>query len=235
MSKSKTPTHIAIIMDGNGRWAKKRGLPKIIGHRQGVKAIENTIEGALDLGIKILTLYTFSTENWKRPKPEVNALMKLLEMHLKRCNKEDLRKKGVRFRAIGRISGMPESIRIKIRKVEEETKENKNLSVNLALNYGSRMEITEAAKSIASLVLEKKLKPGDITEDVFAEHLYTSGIPDPDMLIRTSGEMRVSNFLLWQISYAELYVTDVLWPDFGKKELEMAVNEYKKRDRRYGG
>ena len=222
-------------MDGNGRWAKKRGLPKITGHQQGVKAIENTIEGALDLGIKILTLYAFSTENWKRPELEVKALMKLLETHLEKRNKEDLRKKGVRFRAIGKMSGMPESIQIKMRKIEEETKENKNLLVNLALNYGSRMEIIEATKSIATLVLEKKLKPGDITEDVFAKHLYTSDIPDPDMLIRTSGEMRLSNFLLWQISYAELYVTDVLWPDFGKKELETAVNEYKKRDRRYGG
>lgn len=232
---SGLPRHIAIIMDGNGRWAKKRGLPKITGHQQGVKAIENTIEGALDLGIKILTLYAFSTENWKRPELEVKALMKLLETHLEKRNKEDLRKKGVRFRAIGKMSGMPESIQIKMRKIEEETKENKNLLVNLALNYGSRMEIIEATKSIATLVLEKKLKPGDITEDVFAKHLYTSDIPDPDMLIRTSGEMRLSNFLLWQISYAELYVTDVLWPDFGKKELETAVNEYKKRDRRYGG
>ncbi|MBL7158385.1 MAG: isoprenyl transferase [Candidatus Omnitrophica bacterium] len=235
MKLKTTPTHIAIIMDGNGRWAKKRGLPKITGHQQGVKAIENTIEGALDLGIKILTLYAFSTENWKRPELEVKALMKLLETHLEKRNKEDLRKKGVRFRAIGKMSGMPESIQIKMRKIEEETKENKNLLVNLALNYGSRMEIIEATKSIATLVLEKKLKPGDITEDVFAKHLYTSDIPDPDMLIRTSGEMRLSNFLLWQISYAELYVTDVLWPDFGKKELETAVNEYKKRDRRYGG
>ena len=235
MSKSKIPTHVAIIMDGNGRWANARHLPKIAGHRQGVKAIENTIDGALDLGIKILTLYTFSTENWKRPKSEVLALMNLLEMHLDRHDKEALRKKGVRFRAIGKISGMPESIQVKIRKLEEDTRQNKNLSVNLALNYGSRTEITEAARKIASNVEEKKIKPSDITEDVFATYLYTSGIPDPDILIRTSGEMRLSNFLLWQISYAELCVTDVLWPDFGKKDLEKCVSVFKKRDRRYGG
>ena len=222
-------------MDGNGRWAKKRHLPKIAGHRQGVKAIENTINAALQLGIKILTLYTFSTENWKRPKPEVDALMKLLEAHLDRHDKEDLNKKGVRFCAVGKMSGMPSIIQEKMKKLEDETKENKNLLVNLALNYGGRMEITEAAKKIANAVIEKKLEIRDITEDVFEEYLYTAGLPDPDILIRTSGELRISNFLLWQVSYSEFYVTKKMWPDFDKNELLKAVSECQKRERRYGG
>ena len=228
-----TPRHVAIIMDGNGRWAKRKGFPKIAGHRAGAKSVEETIKAAREAGIEILTLYTFSTENWKRPKKEVDSLMKLLETYLDK-ESERLAKKDIRIKAIGRIEGLPEGVRDKIKKIENRTKDNKGLLLNLALNYGGRPEITDAAKKIAEEVKAGKLSPEDISEEVFEKYLYTKDIPDPDLLIRTSGEMRLSNFLLWQLSYSEIYVTDTLWPDFRKKDLEKAIIEYQKRERRYG-
>ena len=227
------PRHVAIIMDGNGRWAKRKGFPKIAGHRAGAKSVEEIIKAAREAGIEILTLYTFSTENWKRPKKEVDSLMKLLEAYLDK-ETEKIAKKGIRVRAIGRIEGLPEGVRDKIKKIENRTKDNKGLLLNLALNYGGRPEITDAAKKIAEEVKAGKLSPEDISEEVFEKYLYTKDIPDPDLLIRTSGEMRLSNFLLWQLSYSEIYVTDTLWPDFRKKDLEKAIIEYQKRERRYG-
>jgi undecaprenyl diphosphate synthase len=233
IDRSLSPRHVAIIMDGNGRWAKKRGLPKIAGHKAGAKSVEETIKAAREAGIEILTLYTFSTENWKRPKKEVDSLMKLLESYLD-SEAEKIAKKDIKIKAIGRIEGLPESVRRKISALEEKTKNNKSLLLNLALNYGGRPEITDAAKKIAEDVKKKKLSPEDVSEEVFEKYLYTKGIPDPDLLIRTSGEMRLSNFLLWQLSYTEIYVTDTLWPDFRKKDLDKAITEFQKRERRYG-
>jgi undecaprenyl diphosphate synthase len=234
VGRSEFPHHIAIIMDGNGRWAAKRRLPKIAGHREGIKTVEEIIKAAKSLGIKILTLYTFSTENWKRPKREIDALMRLLEGYLDR-ETERIAKEGVRIHAIGRISGLPASVQLKLRKTEERTSKNKDILVNLALNYGSRSEIVDAAKKICDEVKQNKLNPDDISENSFSDYLYTAGLPDPDLLIRTSGEMRISNFLLWQLSYAEIYITKKFWPDFRKKDLEKAIGDYQERDRRYGG
>ena len=229
----RVPKHIAIIMDGNGRWAKKRHLPKIVGYREGVKRVEEIIRAAKELGIKTLTLYTFSTENWKRPKPEVDALMRLLEDYLDR-ETERLAKEGVRFRMIGRISHLSSGLQLKIRKSEERTINNRTIFLNMALNYGGRAEIVDATKKIAEAVKRSELDLEDISEESFPNYLYTVGTPDPELLIRTSGEMRVSNFLLWQVSYSEIYVTEKFWPDFRKKDLEKAVIEYQKRERRYG-
>ena len=232
--RSKFPCHIAIIMDGNGRWAQKHHLPKIAGHREGIKSVEEIINAAKELGVKILTLYTFSTENWKRPRREIDALMYLLEGYLDR-ETERIAREGIKIRAIGRISGLPGAVQLKLKKIEERTIDNKDILVNLALNYGARSEIVDAVKEIAKRVKQNKLDPDDISEDNFSDYLYTRGIPDPDLLIRTSGEMRVSNFLLWQISYAEIYVTKKFWPDFRKKDLEKAILDYRERERKYGG
>lgn len=234
VDRSKFPHHVAIIMDGNGRWARRRLLPKIAGHRAGIKSVEEVIKAAKELGIKILTLYVFSTENWKRPKREIDALMRLLENYLDN-EIERIAKEGVRIRAIGRIRGLPAAVQLKLRKAEERTIKNSDILVNLALNYGARSEIVDATKKIARCVKRNELNPDDISEDNFSDYLYTAGLPDPDMLIRTSGEMRVSNFLLWQISYAEIYITKKLWPDFRKKDLEKAILDYQEKDRRYGG
>lgn len=228
------PKHVAIIMDGNGRWAKKKGLPRIAGHRAGAKAVKEAIKGAKDAGVKVLTLYAFSTENWKRPKHEVSALFKLLEAYIGR-ESDDLFKRGIRLSVIGRVEGLPESVRNKLAGVVERTRGNSALVLNLALNYGSRAEIADAARKICLDCRSGKLYPDDIDETTFAGYLYTNGIPDPDLLIRTSGEMRVSNFLLWQIAYSEIYVTKKLWPDFNKSDFKKAVMDYKKRERRYGG
>ncbi|MFC1576674.1 isoprenyl transferase [Candidatus Omnitrophota bacterium] len=221
-------------MDGNGRWATRRGLPKIAGHTAGIKSVEEVMRAASDLGVKILTLYTFSTENWKRPKKEVDALMMLLENYLDR-ETERIKKEGVRIHAIGRIAGLPPKVQLKLRRAEEKTSHNKKLLLNIALNYGGRAEIVDAVKKMSEDMAERRLGPEYITEENFTNYLYTAGLPDPDILIRTSGEMRISNFLLWQISYAELYVTDKFWPDFKKKDLEEAILACQKRDRRYGG
>ena len=227
------PQHVAIIMDGNGRWAAKKALPKIAGHRAGVKAARLVLRGAKDLGIKVLTLYTFSTENWNRPKREVGALFRLLEEYLdKEANR--LIKNNIRFSIIGDIKGLPESLQEKLTEVIESTKNNTGLILNLALNYGSRGEIIAAVRSISKAVLDGRVAIDDIDEKSFSGHLYTKDLPDPDLLIRTSGEYRLSNFLLWQMSYTELYITKKLWPDFTKADLKRALQEYQKRVRRYG-
>jgi undecaprenyl diphosphate synthase len=231
---SKIPTHVAIIMDGNGRWAVGKGLPKIAGHRAGAETVERVMSAARDAGVKILTLYAFSTENWSRPKNEVSALFKLLEEYIEKKAGE-LHEKGVRLNAIGRIDELPGPVREKLRAAMERTKANASFCLNLALNYGGRAEITDAARKIAGDCLAGRLKADSIDEKTFARYLYTNDIPDPDLLIRTSGEMRVSNFLLWQISYAEIYVTDKLWPDFKKTDFDKAIAEYRNRERRYGG
>ncbi len=234
MADFNIPKHIAIIMDGNGRWAKKRGLPKIAGHSAGVEAARNVVEAAADIGIKVLTLYTFSTENWKRPKAEVDALFRLLENYLDK-ETDKLNKNNIRFRAIGDIDAFPPSLKDRLRRTMESTAANTGLVLNLALNYGSRGEILMAARKAAADICSGKLKAGDLDEKRFSGYLYTWDLPDPDLVIRTSGEMRVSNFLLWQISYAEIYVTDKLWPDFDKADLANAVSEYRSRERRFGG
>lgn len=235
MDKQKNiPQHVAIIMDGNGRWARAHHLPKLAGHRAGVKAAEEAMKAAGELGIKVLTLYTFSTENWKRPRHEVDALFKLLEDYLERETAR-LNENNIRFSVIGDIGNLPESVRTKLNKTIESTKNNTGLVVNLALNYGSRGEITQAVRHIANDVALGRLCADTIDEKIFSGYLYTKDLPDPDMLIRTSGEYRVSNFLLWQISYAELYITRKLWPDFKKNDLKKAILEYQNRERRFGG
>jgi len=228
------PQHIAIIMDGNGRWARKRGLPKIAGHRAGAKAAQKLIEAAAKIGIKVLTLYTFSTENWKRPKGEIKALFGLLEDYLDK-QEDKLNKNNIRFSIIGDMEGLPGPIKEKLLRTIESTRENTGLLVNLALNYGSRAEIVLAVRRLCDDVRKGAVMTEKIDEKLFSEYLYTRGLPDPDLLIRTSGECRVSNFMLWQISYAELYVTNKLWPDFDGDELKKAIREYQKRERRFGG
>lgn len=233
IDKLRLPKHIAIIMDGNGRWARKKHLPKIAGHKAGVKSIEETIKAAKKLGIPVLTLYAFSTENWKRPKREVDALMRLLEDYLDR-ETEKLAKKDIRLKAIGRISAFPPAVQQKLQRAEEKTSENKTL-VNLALNYGGRAEIIDACKKICEKARRGALRIESLSEAEFSNYLYTAGLPDPDLLIRTSGEMRISNFLLWQSTYSEIYITKKFWPDFRKEDLEDAIIEYQRRERRYGG
>ena len=226
--------HVAIIMDGNGRWAKRRGLPKIAGHRAGVKSIEEAIKGARESGVEILTLYAFSTENWKRPKYEVDALFKLLENYIDK-EVESLVKNDIRLSVIGRIDGLPQVVQEKLKKTIDRTRNNKTLTLNIALNYGSRTEIVDAVRKIVGDYQKGLIVPDNIDEELLSDYLYTRGMPDPDLLIRTSGEMRVSNFLLWQISYAEIYVTKKLWTDFKKRDFFHAVSEYRKRERRHGG
>ncbi|MES0410077.1 isoprenyl transferase [Anaerostipes caccae] len=230
----RVPEHVAIILDGNGRWAKKRFLPRNMGHAQGSKTVERIIEDAFDMGIKYLTVYAFSTENWRRPKDEVDALMKLLRDYLKTCIKR-ANKNNMRVRVIGDVTGLSEDLREKIEQLEEASKGNTGINFTIALNYGSRDEMIRAMKKMAGDLLAGTLKKEDITEDVFAEYLDTKGIPEPDLMIRTSGEQRLSNFMLWQLAYTEFYFTDVLWPDFNKKELKKAVEYYNGRERRFGG
>lgn len=234
MSSKNVPHHVAIIMDGNGRWAVKRGLPKIAGHRAGVNSVHEVMKGAKESGVKILTLYAFSTENWKRPRTEVSALFKLLEDYIDKETRT-LVKNDVKMNVIGRMKDLPERLQTKLKQVIEETKNNGSLTVNLALNYGSRAEIVDAIRRIVDDSLCGSLDRANIDEAVFGRYLYTSGQPDPDLLIRTSGEMRLSNFLLWQLSYAEIYVTKKLWPDFKKNDFKKAIKEYLRRGRRYGG
>ena len=234
MSENNVPKHVAIILDGNGRWAKKRFLPRNAGHAQGSKTVEQICEDAHDLGIKYLTVYAFSTENWKRPKDEVDALMKLLNKYLKNCIERST-KNNMRVRVIGDITPLADDIKEKIVKLEEVSKNNTGLNFQVALNYGGRDEIIRAIKKCASDCADGLIEPDNITEELFSERLDTSDIPDPDLLIRTSGEQRLSNFLLWQLAYTEFYFTDVLWPDFNKKELQKAIDYYTSRDRRFGG
>lgn len=228
------PQHVAIILDGNGRWAKSKGMPRNYGHTAGAKNVEVICEDAYNLGIKYLTLYAFSTENWNRPDSEVEALMKLLNTYLKNCIKR-ANKNDMRVRVLGDISRLDEKFQNTILELEEATKENAGLNLQIALNYGSRDEMIRAMKKMVADYDEKKLSIEDITEEKFAGYLDTKGIPDPDLMIRTSGEQRLSNYLLWQLAYSEFYFTSVPWPDFDKKELEKAIEVYNQRDRRYGG
>ena len=229
----RIPQHVAIILDGNGRWAKSKGMPRNYGHTMGAKNVEVICEDAYHMGIQYLTLYAFSTENWNRPDTEVEALMKLLATYLKNCIKR-ADKNNMRIRVIGDISRLDTKFQNTIRELEEATKKNTGLNLQIALNYGSRDEITRAVRLLAQKVADGELTPDQITEESIAGQLDTAGIPDPDLMIRTSGEQRISNYLLWQLAYAEFYFTPVPWPDFGKEELEKAVEAYQKRDRRYG-
>ena len=230
----KIPTHVAIILDGNGRWAKSKGMPRNYGHTQGAKNVEVICEEAWKMGIKYLTVYAFSTENWSRPKQEVDALMKLLRNYMKNCIKT-AHKNHMRVRVIGDKSRLEEDIQKRIQELEEETKDNDGLNFQIAINYGSRDEMLRAINRIARDAQAGRLAESPITEELFESYLDTRDIPDPDLLIRTSGEMRISNFLLWQIAYSELYFCEVPWPDFSKKELEKAIEDYNRRDRRFGG
>lgn len=227
------PNHIAIIMDGNGRWAKKRFLPRNAGHVAGAKTVEKIIEDAYDLGVKYLTVYAFSTENWNRPDDEVAALMKLLKNYLKDCIKR-ANSNNMRVRVIGERSRLEPEIVEKIEELEECSKNNTGITFIIALNYGARDEIVRGIRKISRECAEGKIAPEDITEDMFNGFLDTHDIPDPDLLIRTSGELRLSNYLLWQLAYTEFYFTDVLWPDFNKEELKKAIAKYNERDRRFG-
>lgn len=229
----KVPQHIAIIMDGNGRWAKSKGMPRVLGHRSGVKSVREVTEAAAQIGVKYLTLYAFSTENWSRPPAEVMALMGLLVETIK-GEIRDLNKNGVRLMAIGDIDALPSATLKTLREGIEKTKDNQRVTLVLALNYSAKWEILRAMRHLAELVQSGALQPSEINELVFERELSTHGIPDPELLIRTSGEARLSNFLLWQVAYAELYFTPVFWPDFGKEELFKAILSYQNRERRFG-
>ena len=230
----KVPQHIAIILDGNGRWAKSKGMPRNYGHAQGSKNVERICEEAWRMGIKYLTVYAFSTENWSRPDSEVAALMTLLRNYMKTCLKTAA-KNDMKIRVIGDIAPLDDDIKNRIQELEAATVNNGGLNFTIALNYGSRDEMTRAAKKMAEDCIEGKLDPEQIDESVFESYLDTHGIPDPDLMIRTSGEQRLSNYLLWQLAYSEFYFTDVPWPDFTKKELVKAIEEYNHRHRRFGG
>ena len=230
----KMPQHVAIILDGNGRWAKAKGLPRNYGHVQGAKTVETICEEAYRMGIQYLTVYAFSTENWNRPKDEVDALMKLLRNYMKTCL-QTARKNRMCVRVLGEKSRLDEDIRTRIEELEEATRENDGLHFQIAINYGGRDEILRGAKRMAAAIASGELEPEKATEDRFAGFLDTAGIPDPDLLIRTCNEQRISNFLLWQLAYTEFYFTPVPWPDFTKEELIKAVEAYNHRDRRYGG
>jgi len=230
---ARLPRHVAVIMDGNGRWAAKKHLPRIAGHRAGADAVRRTVESAARLGLECLTLYAFSTENWKRPRFEIRALMDLLVEYLRK-ELHSLKENNIQFRMIGRSDELHLSVLEQIRKAELATFQNTGLRLNIALNYGGRAEIVDAFRAIACEVAAGRINPAEINEEAIQNNLYTHSLPDPDLLIRTSGEMRVSNFLLWQIAYAEIHVTSTLWPDFGERDLLLALSEYQKRDRRYG-
>jgi undecaprenyl diphosphate synthase len=231
----RLPKHIAIIMDGNGRWAARRRLPRVAGHSAGVGPVRSTVETCAQLGVRVLTLYAFSVENWKRPRAEVETLWRLLRYYLKQ-ELPNLQRNDVRMQAIGRLDALPPQVRRELDSVLEATSANRGLLLNLAINYGGRAEIVDAMNAILDMArLDGRLETLKVDEDLIATNLYTASCPDPDLLIRTSGEMRISNFLLWQIAYSELYVTETLWPDFSRTDLLRAVLEYQKRDRRYGG
>jgi len=227
------PQHIAIIMDGNGRWAKKRALPRVAGHNEGVNSVRDIVEASAQIGVKYLTLYTFSTENWKRPQDEVSILMRLLLSSL-RDECDNLHKNNVRLKTIGDFSSLPSDVQDEFLDAIDLTKNNTGLTLVLALSYSGRWDITFAMKRIAEQVKTGKIDPEMITDEMITKSLVTSGIPDPDLLVRTSGELRVSNFLLWQLAYSEIYVTDVLWPDFRRKQLYEAIESYQNRERRFG-
>ncbi|WP_296317187.1 isoprenyl transferase [Winogradskyella sp. UBA3174] len=233
LNNEKLPSHIAIIMDGNGRWAKQKGLMRVIGHENGTKSVKETVEASAELGIKNLTLYAFSTENWNRPKIEVRTLMKLLVKSLKKEIKT-LQKNNIKLSAIGCLKDLPKKAQSELLDVIEKTKNNTNMTLTLALSYGSREEIVNVVKELSVKVKNNIISTESIDESIINKHLYTQNLPDVDLLIRTSGEQRISNFLLWQIAYAELYFTDILWPDFSKEDLYEALINYQNRERRFG-
>jgi len=230
---TKSPQHIAIIMDGNGRWAKKQGEMRLFGHNFGVESVRNVLKAAKELNVKYLTLYAFSTENWNRPKEEVDGLMDLLVRTIA-GEVEELHANGVRLMSIGNVEGLPNNCNDELQKAQESTKNNTEINLVLALNYSSKWEILEATKKIAEKIKSGELSPDGLTNEIFDAELSTNGIPDPELLIRTSGENRISNFLLWQIAYSELYFTEVLWPDFTREHLFEAVFDYQNRERRFG-
>jgi undecaprenyl diphosphate synthase len=231
---ARLPRHVAIIMDGNGRWARLRNKNRVEGHRAGIGAVRDAVETAARLGLEVLTLYAFSIENWKRPESEVSVLMGLLKHYL-RSELDTLLKNDIRFRVVGRADELAPDVREELARAEERTASATGLQFNIALNYGGRAEIADAAKRLFAELLRDGRSPEAVDEEALAAHLYTAGQPDPDLLIRTSGELRVSNFLLWQIAYSEIWVTDVLWPDFRRRHLLQAIVDYQKRERRYGG
>ncbi len=233
IAKNPIPNHIAVIMDGNGRWAKLKGKPRVFGHKNGVTSVRQVIEGCAEVGVNYLTMYAFSTENWNRPKLEVKTLMALLVSSLKKELKT-LQKNNIKLNTIGNLENLPEKAQIELAEVIEKTKNNTTLTLTLALSYGSREEIVNVIKNISKKVVNNQLSVEEINEKIINNHLYTFSLPDVDFMIRTSGEKRISNFLLWQIAYAELYFTDTLWPDFRKENLFNALLEYQKRERRFG-
>ncbi len=231
---ARLPRHVAVIMDGNGRWAKKRMMPRIEGHRAGIASVRETVETSARLGLKVLTLYAFSVENWKRPELEISGLMLLLKHYL-RSELDTMLKNDIRFGVIGRPEALPADVQDELMRATERTRHSQGLLFQLALNYGGRTELADGVRRLAADVQANGLDPATIDEATLARYLYTAGQPDPDLLIRTSGELRVSNFLLWQIAYSEIWVTDVLWPDFRRRHLLQAVVDYQRRERRYGG
>ena len=233
LDRNRLPRHVAVIMDGNGRWAKQQGFPRIMGHRRGVDTLKDLLRCCRDWGIKALTAYAFSTENWGRPLEEVDFLMTLFERVLRRELRE-MMEENVRIQFVGNLSALPKSLQIEIERSVAATRENQGIDFTVATNYGGRQEIVQACREIATQVQKGLLQPEEINEALFEQHLYTAGICDPDLLIRTSGEMRISNFLLWQVAYSELYVTDTLWPDFDRKEFHLALSAYQRRERRFG-
>lgn len=233
LARERLPRHVAVIMDGNGRWAKQRGLPRIMGHRRGVDVLKDILRCCKDWGIQALTAYAFSTENWGRPIEEVDFLMTLFERVLRQELRE-MMEENVQIHFVGNLDALPKSLRLEIERSMEQTQHNQGIQFTVATNYGGRQEIIQACREIATQVQQGLLKPEDIDEAIFERHLYTAGICDPDLMIRTSGEMRISNFLLWQVAYAELYITDTLWPDFNRTEFHRALSNYQQRDRRFG-
>ena len=229
----RLPKHVAVIMDGNGRWASKRKLPRVAGHRAGIESVRDIVESSARLGLQFLTLYAFSVENWKRPRKEVHTLMRLLKEYV-RLELENMHKNNIKFQAIGRIRQLDESVRDELRRAMRKTRENSGMVLNVALNYSGRAELVDTFNRLFRQ-LKQNGNRSPVSEDLIAQSLYTSGIPDPDLLIRTSGEMRISNFLLWQIAYSEIYITPTYWPDFRREHLLKAILEYQQRDRRYGG
>lgn len=234
LDKNNIPKHIAIIMDGNGRWARSRGLPRTDGHREGIKKVKEIVKAARELGVKVVTFFAFSSENWSRPKKEISMLMKYLDHFLTREIKE-MDKNNIRFLSIGRDEPLPLSVQKKIKQAQVKTGANTGLTVVLALNYGSRQEIVDAAKQFANSVMRAEADVNDLDEEMFSRYLYTAKLPDPDLLIRTSGQLRISNFLLWQLSYAELYFPKKFWPEFGAEDFKKAIEDYQSRERRFGG
>ncbi|HEY9699979.1 MAG TPA: isoprenyl transferase [Trichocoleus sp.] len=233
LDRDRLPRHVAVIMDGNGRWAKQQGFPRIMGHRRGVDTLKDLLRCCRDWGIKALTAYAFSTENWGRPLEEVDFLMTLFERVLRR-ELQEMMEENVRIQFVGNLSALPKSLQVEIDRSVAATRENQGIDFTVATNYGGRQEIVQACRQIAMQVQKGLLQPEEIDESLFEKHLYTVGISDPDLLIRTSGEMRISNFLLWQVAYAELYVTDTLWPDFDRKAFHHALIAYQRRERRFG-